>query len=228
MTELPTPNILLTNRENEQLNFITSKLSSKGVAYDVEKHLNFTRIVFPDQTDSSSVTEIVAETVVTLYKFRVLKSLISEYQSKNFEIYALIGALMSVESDDETKRVEKLLGYSEEIAPGSFVEFRAEELKDEWEELKTLASLLIKQCRSPEDIYRLIPYFLSPEEGFGVEVRRGPAAFCPEPVIVPEYTGDKNVDAVIEIVRRRPRQVVIKEPELLDERLLNTLRALGE
>ena len=228
MSDLPTPNILLSNRETSQLKFIQSALLSKGAEFNSEKHLNFTRITFDSSVDGRVPVEVVAESIVTINKFQVLKSLISEYQSKNFEIYALIGALMSVESDDETKRVEKLLGYSEEIAPGSFVEFRAEELKDDWEELKTLASLLIKQCRSPEDIYRLIPYFLSPEEGFGVEVRRGPAAFCPEPVIVPEYTGDKNVDAVIEIVRRRPRQVVIKEPELLDERLLNTLRALGE
>lgn len=228
MSDLPTPNILLSNRETSQLKFIQSALLSKGAEFNLEKHLNFTRITFDSSVDGRVPVEVVAESIVTINKFQVLKSLISEYQSKNFEIYALIGALMSVEADNEIKRIEKLIGMPEEIAPESFVAFRAEDLKDDWEELKVLASVLIKQCRNPEDIYRLIPYFLSPEDGLGVEVRKGPVAYCPEKIVIPEYTGDKNVDAVIEIVRRRPRQVVIKEPELLDERLLNTLRALGE
>ena len=139
MSDLPTPNILLSNRETSQLKFIQSALLSKGAEFTSEKHLNFTRITFDSSVDGRVPVEVVAESIVTINKFQVLKSLISEYQSKNFEIYALIGALMSVEVDNEIKRIEKLIGMPEEIAPESFVAFRAEDLKDDWEELKVLA-----------------------------------------------------------------------------------------
>ena len=228
MTEKPNPVILAERSDWAALDFLTEKFDLHGTECAVETHLHYTRLLPSKEAEPSFVVGTVAELIVTIYKFRALESLISEYQSQGFEIYALLGALLQVDCDEEIKRIEKLTGYPMEIAPRSLFEFRLKELKEDWEELKALAALLLKQCSSPEDVYRLIPYFINPEDGRSIELGKGPEAFRPERVVIPRYTSDKDADAVIEVVRLRPARVVIKDPESMDERLLNALRALGE
>ena len=207
MTESVTPSLLIGNGEEGELKYISESLSARGVEFLTEKHRQFVRIVPIKPVSGEAVFDVIGETVCSFYKFRELEPLSKDYQNTDYEIYALIGALMSVEKEEELRRVRKAVRGEREIALKTLVDFRLEALKEGWSG------------------------FLTVDEDNGIEV------FSAELIksmssenehVVPRLTENADVNAVVEVVRSRPTHVVVKEKERLSEKLLNTLRSLGE
>ena len=231
MTESVTPSLLVGNGEEGELEYITGSLRAKGVEVFTEKHRQFVKVRALPPVSAELIVDVIGETVCAFYKFRELKQLAEEYRNRDYEIYALIGALMSVEKEEELVRVAKAVRGEREIALKSLVDFRLEALKEGWSGLKELAALLLRQCSSAEDVYALVPYFLNLGDVNGIEVvsEENIRIFAADGEhVVPRFTDVPDVNAVVEVVRSRPTHVVVKEKERLSEKLLNTLRALGE
>ena len=231
MTERDAPTLLLGTKEEGELQYIEGSLKNKKIAFETERHRQYLRVVPEPSASHDDIVRIAGETVSAFYKFGVLNELNKEYKSKDYELYALIGALMSVERDEERRRVKKAVKGEKEIALKSLVDYRLGALKEGWEGLKELALLLLKQCPSQEDVYALVPYFLNSESENGIEIVSDGAIKISSAAgvhVVPRLTSDPNANAVIEVVRSCPTNIIVKEKEGLDEGLLNAFRALGE
>ncbi len=178
------------------------------------------------------IARIVGDAITCFYKFGVLKTLDSGSLTGSYAHYALIGALLSVDIDDERKSIANKVSKLSEIAPKSLLELRLRNLITSWEGLKTLTEVILKQSVGKDDFYELVSYFIAGDktmpkvtvtegESIGIEVDGVPRA-------IPSLTGNRDLDVLLSVVRERPAHIVIRKKEALSDELLAALRDLGE
>lgn len=226
--------IILPSSRGAEREFVTKLARKEGIAVDENIHKAYAVLkLTSDLEEHNRLTSFfVAETLTMFYKFRALESVIKGYESDGYESAAYLGALLSVELEEERKRIYAATEGMECIAPESLLDLRLEELKEGWAGLNELGRMLLQQCPEGEEVYSLVPYFITGEPlsprltvsgGERLRLTGGGTE-----KIVPALTGNEERDLVTALMRERPTHIVIRNREEISEKLLNTLRALGE
>lgn len=210
-------------------------LSATGTA-DVLRRKSIGFDIVEVRSESAYITReaanAVSDAITTFYKFKVLKNLDTGVLKGSLAHYALVGALLSVDIDDERKQVCNTLRHLTCVAPESLLELRLPSLVESWKGLKTLTEILLKQSREKEDLYELISYFISEgthspklviteQDPPGIEVDG-------KSITIPSLTGERETDLLLSVVRARPGNIIIRKKEALSPGLLDAIRGLGE
>ncbi len=226
--------LYLPKNEFRVADYCADSLSGSG--FDVVRHKSLKFDIVETTSSSPCLKKIVARTIgdaITLfYKFEVLKTLDTGALNGSLAHYALIGALLSVDTDDERKQIYNKIKRLNKIAPSSLYKFRLTPLRESWEGLKTLTEVLLKQGSTKDDLYELASYFIS-----GGDIAPKATITSDNPptveidgrkISVPALTGIADVDLLLTVVRERPKSIVISNKEALSPELLYALRGLGE
>jgi hypothetical protein len=233
MTEVK---LTLTKDERAEKDYVLSRLAlHSNVKVTVEEFKKFTTICVRAESDTffSIVKDIISSVILIFYKFRILREGITAIDTNDISHYALLGAFLSFDSDQEAVLIEKGLEPNGSYALKTIYEFRHPNLKESWNNIVTLANKLISQCESQSEIYDLIFFLLAVDEDLAPKVRIETLSdklkiFCDNlPIIIPKLTDNEHFNHVIAIVRERPASIVICEPATLNKELLAAIKKLG-
>lgn len=230
-----TTNVLYLPKDEFNLtDYCADSLAKLG--FDVVRHKSIGFDIVEVSSESPCARKIVARIVgdaITLfYKFEVLKNLDTGALNGSYAHYALVGALLSVDVEDERKQVYGKLKRLSKISPSALFKFRLNALSESWDGLKTLTEVLLKQGSTKDDLYELASYFMSggdvapkatitEEEPPAIEING-------QKIVIPALTGNNDLDLLLSLMRERPKSIVIRNKEILSDELLYALRSLGE
>lgn len=226
--------IILPSSGRAEKEFVSRLALKEGFEVDEKFHKSFTMLRLSScSAEHNRLTSFfVAETLTMFYKYRALESVIKGYESDSYDGAAYIGALLSVELEEERKRIYAATEGLDVISVESLIELRLPELKEGWAGLNELGRMLLLQCVGGDDVYSLVPYFITGEPlsprltvSGGKRLRLSGGG---SEKIIPGLTGDEEKDVVIALMRERPTHIVIRNREEISDKLLRTLRALGE
>ena len=235
MTEI---NITLTKEERAEKEYILDRLKVlSNITVEVTEFKKFVTISINAENQSffTIVKDIISSVILIFYKFNALSSGITAFDKTNLAHYALLGAFLSFDYDQEVIFVEKGLENSGSYAIKSIYEFRFSGLKDTWNNIINLANKLISQCEGETEIYELIFFLLAVEEDVAPKIRietlpDGSHKIFSDniPVAVPKLTDNDNYNYLLTLVRERPLSIVIAEPSTMNKELLGAIKKLGE
>lgn len=205
------------------------------IEVEVREFRNFTRIgvTGTGRCTKKIVSGIAASTISIFYKYRALNERLGGKTCRNVSYYALMGALLSIDLDEELTEIEKAARGLKEICLPALLEFRLPGLSASWEALASLGERLLAQCADDGEIYELVAFLLNLDSRFAPRVTvDGVSALSvlsdSVELTVPLLTGEPDLDAVIAVVREKPSSVVIKNPDSVSARLVEAIRSLGE
>ena len=179
-----------------------------------------------------TVCRITSEAIYAFFKFRVLDLCFKDINLHNYDKYALIGALLSVDKENEKKQIYNTIINLKIISLESLMDFRLARLLKSWNELAELAYKLSKEVNNREELYELISYFIS-----GIEKQSRVTITDTNPinlaidgnVLSPiAFTSDHDINLLITVISEGPSHLIIKNQDILSKKLLDTFRALGQ
>lgn len=177
------------------------------------------------------IASVLASCVTLFYKYRVLEKLITDTESVGIEYYSLIGALLGVELDDEIRTLEKRLMNSTAFDVEGIWNFRINDMIDSWQGLTGLASKLLDNCDTEDDVYELTAFLVNLDKSTPPKVRIESEPFeifvDDVKLVIGELTDNENYNLIASIMRERPLSIIVKNPEALDGKLLDAIRKLG-
>ena len=233
MTEVK---ITLTKDECAEREYILDRLSlHANLNVAVTEFKKFVTISVKAQSDAflGTIKDIISSVILTFYKFRALKEGIVPINLNDICHFALLGAFLSFDQDQEALLVEKGLGEGRSFAIKTIYEFRHSNLKESWNNIVALANKLVLQCSTQSEIYELIFFLLAVDEVSAPKIRietlnQKHKIFCGDkPLIVPRLTDNDDCNRIMAIVRERPSSIVICEPSTLSANLLSAIKRLG-
>lgn len=224
--------ILLVKNSNECEQIKKSIRRISCVDIEEINYDNFTNISMTFSSDNKNeLLKKLSEIFYYIWKFRYLETYFKDTNLGKYDIYAFVGALLSVDSENEKRVIRTTIKNIKSIALDSLYYFRLKKLLDAWESLVTVACTLIKNIDTPEDLYELISYFLSNVEQ---STRITITDTIPQNIVISgeiyhpiDFTIDENLNLLLSVIMRAPSHVVIKNQEVLSKDLLDTFRALG-
>ncbi len=185
-----------------------------------------------DNIYHEKLLDIIADTITTFYKFRILKSFLQDSKFTDFDIYAFVGALLSVDKEREQIEVKRAAKHLKSITPFSLFEFRLEGLKSSWSNLLELSKTLTRDLSTRDELYEIISYFISSSNTCPkiTITDSSPLKLCIDGRLISPIplTNDHNINLLLTAMREHPSHIIIKNQELLNDDLLNTFRALGQ
>jgi len=175
---------------------------------------------------------ILCALICNFYK---LKELMRFFDSapKNGALYALIGALIGLDGEEDVKKVLKAVSSSDFVNVDGFYNFRMPELKDCWRGIGELAHRLYVQCKNTDEVYSLCIFMLGMGDNLGETIVISPSnklyaeASRTDIAVVP-YFGEEETDLIVTLLSNRPSNVVVADPSRVSDNLLSVIRALGE
>ncbi len=179
-----------------------------------------------------TVCRITSEAIYAFFKFRVLDLCFKDINLRDYDKYALIGALLSVDKENEKKQIYNTIINLKIISLESLMDFRLTRLLKSWNELAELAYKLSKEVNNREELYELISYFIS-----GIEKQSRVTITDTNPinlaidgnVLSPiAFTSDHDINLLITVISEGPSHLIIKNQDILSKKLLDTFRALGQ
>lgn len=177
--------------------------------------------------------DIISELLLTFYKFKELTGYLNDYREEGgYSYYALLGALLGVEKAADSEYLKKILDGAEVVNIDGIYEFRMETLKQTWENLAKIIVRLLSCCKCAEDIYALSTFVMNPDDNPDSTVVVGAAGnlywekLNREITVVPYY-GERRLDAIVTLLSKHPANVLIRDPNNVDEGLMTVIEALG-
>ena len=200
------------------------------------KEVNYIKYdkIFVESSQSllDTVCRITSEAIYAFFKFRVLDLCFKDINLRDYDKYALIGALLSVDKENEKKQIYNTIINLKIISLESLMDFRLTRLLKSWNELAELAYKLSKEVNNREELYELISYFIS-----GIEKQSRVTITDTNPinlaidgnVLSPiAFTSDHDINLLITVISEGPSHLIIKNQDILSKKLLDTFRALGQ
>ena len=231
---MPRYYITLPNKEKSIKNYILERLS---IYPNITIKNSETPSIFCVEITSEMacvrkiIVSIIASSITLFYKYRVLKNSIMVTETVGIEFYALIGALLGVELDDEMRGIEKsLINFTTFDIEGIW-NFRINEMIDSWKALASLARKLLENCETEEDVYELTAFLVNLDKSTPPKVRIEcePLEIFVDDVKlkIASLTENANYNLVMNIMRERPLSIIVRDTESLDLEFLDAIRKLG-
>ena len=225
---------ILFNKNAPEYKFILNKIKNNEQIELIEKeYINYDKIIVLNPHEQIEYFhKIICEAIYSFYKFRILYYRFKDSNLSNYDKFALLGALLSVDKNNDKKIIYSSIVKLKVIALTSLMEFRNSRLLSNWKELGELAYKLTNEIDNRIELYELISYFIS-----GVENQSRvtitdtlPLNIVVDGKIYPplEYTNDSDINLLLSVISEGPSHVVIKNQDVLSKELLDTFRALGQ
>ncbi|MBQ4072392.1 MAG: hypothetical protein IJD50_01540 [Clostridia bacterium] len=225
---------ILFNKNAPEYKFILNKIKNNEQIELIEKeYINYDKIIVLNPHEQIEYFhKIICEAIYSFFKFRILYYRFKDSNLSNYDKFALLGALLSVDKNNDKKIIYSSIVKLKVIALTSLMEFRNPRLLSNWKELGELAYKLTNEIDNRIELYELISYFIS-----GVENQSRvtitdtlPLNIVVDGKIYPplEYTNDSDINLLLSVISEGPSHVVIKNQDVLSKELLDTFRALGQ
>lgn len=225
---------ILFNKNAPEYKFILNKIKNNEQIELIEKeYINYDKIIVLNPHEQIEYFhKIICEAIYSFFKFRILYYRFKDSNLSNYDKFALLGALLSVDKNNDKKIIYSSIVKLKVIALTSLMEFRNSRLLSNWKELGELAYKLTNEIDNRIELYELISYFIS-----GVENQSRvtitdtlPLNIVVDGKIYPplEYTNDSDINLLLSVISEGPSHVVIKNQDVLSKELLDTFRALGQ
>lgn len=225
---------ILFNKNAPEYKFILNKIKNNEQIELIEKeYINYDKIIVLNPHEQIEYFhKIICEAIYSFFKFRILYYRFKDSNLSNYDKFALLGALLSVDKNNDKKIIYSSIVKLKVIALTSLMEFRNSRLLSNWKELGELAYKLTNEIDNKIELYELISYFIS-----GVENQSRvtitdtlPLNIVVDGKIYPplEYTNDSDINLLLSVISEGPSHVVIKNQDVLSKELLDTFRALGQ
>lgn len=225
---------ILFNKNAPEYKFILNKIKNNEQIELIEKeYINYDKIIVLNPHEQIEYFhKIICEAIYSFFKFRILYYHFKDSNLSNYDKFALLGALLSVDKNNDKKIIYSSIVKLKVIALTSLMEFRNSRLLSNWKELGELAYKLTNEIDNRIELYELISYFIS-----GVENQSRvtitdtlPLNIVIDGKIYPplEYTNDSDINLLLSVISEGPSHVVIKNQDVLSKELLDTFRALGQ
>lgn len=217
--------------ENKQTEtYLIQIFEKSGIPYVYQTEYGRTAFKFAasDRTKDSLICGII----LNFYKLReLMKGLKTDAQGRAF--YALLGALIGLEHEEETEKIMELLEGKSVTNVDGFYNFCLNGLRESWENLSKLSAKLYAQCRGEEDVYALSVFMLGMDESVSatVVINSGEELYWEKngiKIAVVPYFGERERDMIVTLLSQRPSDVVVVDPSGVSEGLLSVIRSLGE
>ena len=186
---------------------------------------------YPDKSHSF-ILEKLSDAICAYMKFRCLNWLLKDIKLDVYDKYALLGALLSVDKDNDIKYIFQSIFKLKIICIESLFELRLCPLVDSWERLGLLAKSLVGSIHTKSELYELIAYFMSNYDRCVrlVITDSEPAKIIINGEDIPPYsfTESSDYNLLISVMRESPTNIVIKNQDVLSPKLIETFRALGK
>ena len=158
-------------------------------------------------------------------------------QFKNTELidydkYALIGAILSIDKEKEVLCILKAISNLKILAIQSLIDFRLNKIFNNWIALGELSYKLSTEICCRNDLYELISYFITglEQQSRVIITDTLPLNIAIDGNVSPpiSLTNNEELNILLTVVSHAPSHVIIKNQELLSQKLLETFRALGQ
>ncbi|MFA5449604.1 MAG: hypothetical protein WC292_04115 [Clostridia bacterium] len=227
--------LTLARGEERIENYILSRLETcNETSVKITRHKKFIFIDISAKNDIfAEVRDIISSVILVFYKYDYLKENITAIDEYKMEHYALMGALLNFDEEQEKFIVEKGLENRADYSINSIFEFRCSRLKESWKNIALLANRLLSQCDGEEDIYDLVFFLiaidseLSPRVRISGELDRIILFSNSTEIPLPALSGDISADILIAAIRERPSSIVISDCDIISKELLQAIKKLG-
>lgn len=216
------------NRQTEQYLIQIFEKSGIPYVYGTEYGKTAFKFVASDETKDG----IVCGVILNFYKLgEILKRLRPKEQGKAY--FALLGALIGLEQEEETKTILGLLEGKNVVNVDGFYNFCMGEVRENWQNLAKLSAKLYGQCRSEEDVYALSIFMLGMDDTISatVVINDRTELYWEKNgirIAVVPYFGETERDVIMTLISQRPSDVVVVDPSRVPSGVLSVIRALGE
>lgn len=182
------------------------------------------------ETTAGVLRTVLSETVVIFCKNKVLSKAFPENR-KGVLYGAFMGALLGQEFEDEKETVCFRLPESKDFNIDGIFTFLLADLDYSWRALGVLANRLFTQCREEEDIFALIKYFLGGEILSGRTLVLDDGIYYDdnnEDLPCARVTGDDETDTALNLLLRKPTEIIVPTPKKYSDKLIGVIKKLGE
>lgn len=198
-----------------------------------KNYVKYDKICFEYPTEKHSyVLEHLSNSICAFVKFRILNTLLKDIKLDIYDKYALLGALLSIDKENDAKTIIKTIFNLKIICIESLLDLRLSHLQANWEQLGELAKSLLMNITTKAELYELITYFISNfDKCTRLVITDGtpPKMVVDGTTILPFFfTTSNDYNLLVSVMRESPTNIVIKNQELLSPKLLETFRALGQ
>ena len=180
--------------------------------------------------DDELKNSIICGILINFFKLRELLKAIPSNGSRS--LYALLGALIGLEQEDETAEIMTKLSSRKVDNVDGFYNFCLNNLRESWQNLAKLSSRLYSQCCSEDDVYALSVFMLGMDESMSATVIVNGEELRWEKngmkIAVVPFFGEREPDIITTLLSQRPSDVVVINPDATSDGLLSVIRALGE
>lgn len=216
------------NKQTEE--YLEQIFEKCNISYSHETE--FGRTVFKFFATKQVHDGIISGIILNFYKLRELTKFLGK-NKKDKPYYALLGALLGLEKEEESDSVIKAVSEEEVSNVDGLYNFRLEELRESWINLAKLSAKLYAQCRNDEDVYALSIFMLGMDENISstVVIGSGEELYWEKngtKIAVIPYFGEKEADLIVTLLSQRPSDVVVVDPTDVPKGVLEVIRALGE
>ena len=195
---------------------------------------NKLRAIFNIENDNGYIDDLISEVIIIFYKFKELYIELSKCSMKNLCFYAYIGALISIDFEQEKEVLIDLLCEKKDIINiDGFYNFCLNDMRKNWENLAHLAYKLYNQCRCDEDAFELTSFMLG-VDGEGDEVividNKDKIKLSKNKKNIPliNLFECEECNIIATLLCHHPTNIVVVNPEKMKPSLMKAIHSLGD
>lgn len=225
---------ILMKTDSDQFEYLKSEiLQLENFDLEQKNYVNYKKlIVKTTQQNKEKLYDLITNTIIIFYKFGVLNTVIRDIKHDIIKRYALLGALISVEIENEKTDIKKSIITIKKIAIDSYRYFHMEHLCKRWLELANLSNQLVDGCTTRNEFYDLLSYFLSSNQYSSkvtITDNKLPKVLINDHLVTPPpLTSEYEHNLLMALLSFHPSHIIIKNQEVLGEDFLKVVRALGQ
>ena len=225
--------ILSLKDSNETLHFFEQIKNLNSMKATQKGYVNYNKISleYPDE-QHNFILENICDRISAFMKFRVLDLSLGDIKLDIYDKYALLGALLSVDKENDVKTILQSIFKLKILCVESLFELRLCTLRNCWERLGGLAKSLISGITSKGELYELITYFMSNYDKCNrlVITDSDPTKIIVNGEFLSPYpfTNSNDYNLLVSVMRESPTNIVIKNQDSISPKLIETFRALGQ
>ncbi len=223
--------ISILNKDKKALEYL-SKKTYDDISIDKTDYVYRTVFTLSSETPKrlkKVAEDLVSTLIITYYKLQYILREIQFVLTP--ELVALLGTVVAFRHTEELDMVSEKLIKLNEINIDGLLNFKLVDLTREWVELGKLTNRLLSQCDTPEDVYELIAFMLGLEP-----VKRQELVLSSTNTIsinlvereIFDYFDNTYESTLYTMLFHRPSSIIIKEPKITDERIVECVKSLGK
>ena len=182
------------------------------------------------ETTRAAFRAVLSEAIVIFCKYRVLMKSFPE-KKRGALFGAFCGVLLAQDFEKEKETVCARIPETNDVNFDGIFTFLLAELDYGWRALGLLAFRLYAQCKDDEDVFALIKYFLGGEVLLSRTLVVDEGIYfddCNEDLICAEMAEDESENIALNLLLRKPTEIIVPVPAKYSEELISIIKRLGE